>query len=253
MNYSIFKAPYYSFFSREFFRKTAFEGKGSGILYLFLIVMLSTVVSTASACIRFCKVVESAEFEGFVRQFPDMAVRNGRLSINKPSPYRINLDGGEDEKKNRAIVFDTTGKTRTTEDAGILVTAEGILVEGQKEALPWSRLSNDFDFKSSDIKNILKSCAIAFFIIGVILVPVFWSGHVLQALIYAALGLLMDQKACGYRTAVRLSSVCLTPAIVLSTLFDVVGWKPPLWGLLTVPVCLGYLFFAYQSVNTAES
>ncbi|MBX9689788.1 MAG: DUF1189 domain-containing protein [Candidatus Obscuribacterales bacterium] len=252
--YSIFKAPLLSFFSKDFYSDTALKAKGLGFLYLFVLIFVCQTLSTASGCVHFYMNIESKELNDIVQRLPAMEIKRGKLSIDKESPYKLQFENILSKEK-RVIVFDTSGQKSTEEDADVLFTQDGIKFQGDSEAIPWTSATfgNDFSLNSANFKGLLGSIAVWLFVIGVVLSPLSWLGHALLAAIYGLAGLAMDRKKLGYKTAVRMAIVALTPSIVLSTIFHVLYCMPELWGLITVPVTLGYLFFGYSSIADSGS
>lgn len=250
MRYSIFKAPLLSFYSKDFYNATAREGKGFGWLYLFVVVLVSSILGSASACWHFNMLVDSPAVDEIVKQLPDMSIKGGRLSINKASPYKMPFRNAI-SKEEKLIVFDTSANAKPSEEASLVLGSEGVLIEGQEGALPWSMITmgNDFELPAAKFKDFWKSLSLWFFIACVALTPLAWLGHVLLSLLYGAAGLFMDGHKLGYKTAIRMASTAMTPSIVITTLFYVLYCKPELWEVITIPISLGYLFFAYNSVK----
>lgn len=251
MQYSIFKAPFYSFFSKEFYVKTAREGKGTGFLYLFVVVLVGVILSTASGSWHLNESLNNPELDEIIKQLPDLSIKSGVMSINKPSPYRVPFHHLVTKEK-KLLIFDTSGQITTTDEASALFTEKGFLMEGQKETLPWSTLGRDVEFKALELKSFFKTVSLWFFLFGVLLTPIAWFWHVVLALVYGAVGMIMDRQKLGFKTALRMASVAMTPTIVLTTLFYLFFCKPELWELITVPVSLGYLFFGYSAVSNSS-
>ena len=249
MQYSIFKAPLYSFFSAQFYKDTAFQGKGKGFVYLLLIVFVSNLVSAVSGYIQWGLAINSSEIKGIVNQIPDLSVKNGKMSFNKPSPYTIqfvNLTKNEPV----VLIFDSSGKkTKEMEDAAAVFTEDGIVM-GDAEPVPWNSFGENWDLPLTRVQQFLKAELPLYLFVGSAFVffPLCWVSHILLAMIYALVGLVMDRNKLGYETALRMACVAMTPTIILTGLLTLI-WKPPFWELLTMPISLGYLFFGYNSVG----
>ncbi len=255
MQYSIFKAPLFAFYSRDFYRQTARQGKGSGLLYLFVLVLVSNILSTASGSLHLISSLDnSPEFNEIVAKMPDISIKEGKLSINKESPYELKFKNPQSGKE-VLIVFDTSGKKQNYEEAKAVLSQEGIVFEGQESVIPWSMPTSgkDFELPASKIKDSLKSISLLIFFLGLAFTPLFYLGHILLALLYGLTGLVMDRNKLGFKTSLRMASVAMTPSVVLTTLFYVFYCKPEIWELLTVPLTLGYLFFAFNSLLEAEA
>jgi hypothetical protein len=258
MKYSILQAPFFAFFSREFYANVARQGRGSGFLYLFLLLVICYPLSLLSGYLHFVAGLESKDVSELVEKLPDLSVRQGVLTINKASPYRMvfkNVTTGE----NTIIVFDTSGKTDSPGDAKALVTGKGIMFNTENKIVPWSSIASDFDFPASKFKESLKSVALGVGLAGLLLLPLVWCGHVLLALIYGVVGLCADRNKLGYVTALRMAVVAMTPAIVLTTLFYVLFGTPEMfffllvWELATIPITMGYLIFGYSALGNPSS
>ena len=74
-------------------------------------------------------------------------------------------------------------------------------------------------------------------------------------LLYAAIGMLfvkMLKVPLDYLAVLRLASVSITPAIILSTLQTLTGFHVPVFWLICFAIAMGYLFFAVKA-NTAPA
>lgn len=75
-------------------------------------------------------------------------------------------------------------------------------------------------------------------------------GHLIQILIYGAVGLLfamMMNARLGYAALVRLAAVAITPAILIDTVFDLTGAQIRFSGWLFFALEMGYLAFAVKA------
>lgn len=316
MNYSIFRAPWLSFYSKAFYRDTAFEGKGFGFLYLLALVFVSTLLSAASASWHLNMLIDGPELYTIVKDLPDMKISEGKMTINKASPYKMSFRNIL-SKEEKLVIFDmdrknspandssavadktssdsvkidkssyaddtesdqeeTSSDSPTTkdppdaldvpkssdtqktqkisdEDSSLIITGEGVFVEGQENMLPWSMITfgNDLDLPAAKFKDFCRPLSGWLFVISLLFVPLFWIGHIFLVLIYGACGLAMDQNKLGYKCAVRMASAAITPSVVLTSLLYVFYCKPELWEILTVPISLAYLFFAYSAAGKKD-
>jgi len=259
MQYSIFRAPFLAFYSRKFYSDTALTGKGTGLLYLFIILLVLTPLSMASRYLHFASFLDdSVEINEMVTRVPGVTVKQGTLSLDRPSPYKMEYINTTTKEKS-FIIFDTSGKSTSRDDAKALITEKGVFMDGIDGLVPWSAVPMDFAVSSTNFRDSIKNVVLGLTLIGAVLLPiVFWLGHTILALIYALVGLFMDRNKLGFGTALRMAIVAMTPAIVLSTVCkDILFCSPQfepfvlLLSLATVPLTLGYLFFGYSSIAVA--
>ncbi len=248
MEYSIFRAPLFSFYSKQFYKDTALKGKGFGFLYLFVCLLVCNTLSVASGYFHIVESIKSADSVEIYKQLPDMKWRNGQFSFNKPSPYKVQFKNIL-TKESKLIVFDTGASAGEMGDADLLVGEKDFRVVSNNKPIPW--FLNDFDMPAAKLKDFLLQVALYFLIGGILLVPLVFFGHIMIALIYSIVALVMDSTKLGFKTAMRMSIVAMTPCMVLSTLFYLFFCMPELWGLLTVPITIAYLVFAYNCVRSA--
>ncbi len=256
MAYSIFKAPALSFFSKDFYRATALEGKGMGLLYLLVAVFVANAMSVTSAYFHLCAAIDDPKFAAIIEKMPDMHFANDKLSINKPCPYYWNFKNPQTGQETQ-ILIDTTGQTKSVpESASALLTAESIQFSSQDETITWASLlsGTSVDLVTATFKPMLQQMAQMILLIGIVPYALLaWFFHVLLVLFYAIVGMVMDPRKLGYKTAVRMSTVAITPTIVLSAVFYLLFAMPVLWPIITIPISLGYLFYGYSSLNKDAS
>ena len=79
--------------------------------------------------------------------------------------------------------------------------------------------------------------------------------RIIQALIYAAIGLLFAlrcEATLSYSATLRLAVVAITPCIIVKTVLGVAGVHLPLAGLWYFLGALGYLFFGVKACSGAD-
>lgn len=254
MSYSIYQAPTLSFFKKDFYRYIGREAKGVGLLYLFVVVTAASVISTGFGCLYLYMDIKSPRVAEVAQKLPSLKIKDGSMSMDKPSPYVLNIEqqGG---KEKTTIVFDTAG-TKGLE-APYIFREDGFIADGKEDSLvPWKMLTfgNDFELVPSQFQDLLVKTIPWFFGLGLIAIPVIWIGHLFVALIYALVGLVMDRNKLGFGTSMRVATVAMTPCIVLDALFHAAHLSAIfiIWFLVTIPISLGYMYFAYSAIN-AES
>ncbi|MBX9719815.1 MAG: DUF1189 domain-containing protein [Candidatus Obscuribacterales bacterium] len=248
MEYSIFRAPLFAFYSKQFYRDTAMKGKGFGFLYLFVLLLICNSLSVASGYFHIVESIKSAESVAIYEQMPDMKLKDGRFSINKTSPYKVQFKNIL-TREPKLIVFDTSGSASEMGDADLLITEQGFRFVSNDKPIPWFQ-GFDFDMPAGNLKGFLLDVALKLLIFGILIVPLVYLGHIILALIYAAVALIIDSKKLGFKTAIRMSIVAMTPSMVLTSLFYLLFCKPELWELFTVPISIAYLVFGYNCLRS---
>jgi hypothetical protein len=94
-----------TFYSRSFYANLINRGTGIGAGFILLQVFLALAVPV---CSMFPLLPSGQEkVDAFFDRFPDVTIKDQKLSIDRPSPYVIDVPVGNG-KKIDAIVFDTT-------------------------------------------------------------------------------------------------------------------------------------------------
>lgn len=254
--FSLLQTPIMAFFSREFYKDVAKNWNGTGFATMFIILLVLWSVISIRGYFVMNQGLESKDVNDLINQLPTMDLRDGKLSIDKPSPYTIytkNADGNQ----TAILTFDTTGNTKTPDEINgckaLATETELIVKKDESDTTPpiaWSGLQKDIHATPADVKSALKSCSLVF-------LGLFWAfglvvfvGHMLLALFYGLIGMVMDRNKLGYATCLRMAAIAMTPSIVLSSILSLSGAAVPFWGLITIPISLGYLYFGLASVDT---
>ena len=248
MQYSIFQAPMYSFFNKDFYRSVGLKSSGTGFLYLFVLFIGCWSAIIISMYIHLIMLADNTEVVAFVDKLPNMTFKDGKMSMDKDSPYVVEIG----DKK---IIFDTSGKVKSMndlEEGSALLTSDAIMFDTQKEPMQFEKFVKDYQLDHNQVKAGLKNICGYISLLGLALgLPVFF-GHLFLALTYGVVGLVMDRRKLGFEAALRMAICAMTPGILISSLLSVCWINIPLLGLVTVPVTLGYLFFGYSSMNAPD-
>ncbi len=251
-DFSPAQAPVMTFFSTPFYRDLLRNGKGLGFIYLFLLLFVCWSMQSVKLYLMVQSGMNSKEVTTLVSQLPSMDCKNGKLSIDKDSPYAMTIEGKS------IVVFDTSGKLTDPDQAGVpvLVTENGFVAKkesGDTQTVPWTQLKSDFSFNQADLKSLLGN--VAPWLTGIAFVFGFfvWVGHLIMALLYGLFGLIMDEKKLGYTSMVRLASFAMTPAILISVLQNMIGFALPVYWLISIPMTLGFMYFGSRSVIKDDS
>lgn len=250
--YSIFHIPVLSFFSKELYREVGLHWKGVNFLYLFLLLAVCLMPTTIKIYFGFTNFVNN-EAPAFIEQVPEITIDNGKVSINEPQPYYIK----DPEKGDALAIIDTTGQITSLEDTDALC-----LLTGDKLITRKSKFEN----RTYDLSKVKKfvvnseritgwlNIARKFLVVFVYPLALFGSYlfRIVQALIYAAIGLLFAswcKVTLSYPALLRLAVAAMTPCLLVKTIFGIAGIHLPcLTSLIFLIITLAYLYFAVKAI-----
>ena len=253
-DFSPAQGPIYTFFSAAFYRDLLLNGKGMGFCYLFILLLVCWSLQSVKTFTMLQGYLAGKDVGAIVEQIPNhMEWKSGKFSMDCPSPHIITLQGAP------LIFMDTSGKTTSLEQAGgapLLITDEAMIMAGKAgvESKSWSEMvTHDTSLDRSGIKSglalivpygtgIYAACGL--FV---------WLTHLIQALLYGVVGLVMDQKKLGYVSQVRLASFAMTPVIIVSTLLWLLQVPGQLMILLSLPVVCGFMYMGNNAVSKADT
>lgn len=253
--YTIFHVPVLAFFSKELYRDVALRWKGTAFGYLFLLLVVCWVPGIIGIHGEVAEFVDN-EAPKLVSQIPVVTIADGQASIDEPQPYYI-LDP---ESGDVLVVIDTTGTINSLEEteAQALITRTGAIY--RKSALE----TRSFSFSEIDRFVLTRDRIYGWLDAGKryaapVLYPFCVLGsfvfRILQALLYAAIGLLIARllkTGRSYDDLLRLAVVAVTPAIIAATLLGLAGIGLPLAGLWYFLVAMGYLTFGIRAAAAEE-
>ena len=260
MRYKIWQAPFWAFFSTQFYRELGSNGKGVGFLYLLVLLCLASMVDSAKSIAYFQNQLMSVGSE-YAEQLPLVQITDGKLSIDRDSPYYL-----QDPQAERvALAFDTSGTSKSTSDldAPILVTEDAILARKEGSAdfviMKFAGIKQ-YRFTKADLLSILEKATwvvpIGQFFISV---PTIWIGHIVLALAYSLAGLLLAKTISiqiKYEGILRIASIAIGNVVILdiiSKLFPAEIGGISLrqldvhWNLVKLLVGVGYTLFGVSA------
>ena len=224
--YSLFQIPLLSFYSTDLYRDMAFNKKGTGFAYLFLLLAFCWLVIIFAMDSKIDAYFDEYS-PAFLDQFPEITIQDGKASILESQPYYI-----DDPETGRPLaVIDTTGTINSLEqtEAVMLLTKNTVTFEKSKMETRTFDLSEVGDMV---IDRTLLSTWVeaAKSYMAVVMYPFALAGsyfyRIIQMLIYAAMGLVfasMLKVEPDYSQLLRLSVVAATPAILINTFLWVAG------------------------------
>ena len=250
--FSIIHVPVLSFFSKALYADVGLSWKGTGFAYLALLLAacwIPKIVKIHWAASDFI----NNEAPAVVEQVPEITITNGEVSIEEPQPYYIR----EPEHDSVLAIIDTTGTIQSLEDANTicLLTRTHLIWRQSNVETRTFDLSKVENFVV-DGNRIMGWLHTARHVIVPIVYPFAFLGsyvyRIVQALIYAAIGLLfasLCKVALPYPTLLRLAVVAVTPCIIVGTVLGLAGVHLPYAGLIYLLIALGYLFFGVKAVS----
>jgi hypothetical protein len=253
--YSIFHALVLSFFSKSLYHDVAKHWRGTGLLYLFIVLALFWIPTIIKGQLGISQWVDGDSKE-ITRQIPAITISKGQVSTDVTTPYFI-----KDPKTGKDIaIIDTTGTYETLEntEAKLLLTKSKLItVKNATETQTYNLASvQSFYVDRPRVEGWLAATKRWFVPVLYPLAVIFsFIFRAIQILIYAAIGLLfarMLHANLSYKQLMRLSAIAITPVLVLNLLFEFVPLYIPKWSLLGIVIALAYLFFAVKVNADAE-
>ena len=253
--FSYFTAIVLAFFSKELWVDVGQRWRGIGLLYLLLVLLISWIIlgvtwqRSLSAGIRL-------HAPAFVEQVPPMTLKKGVVSAQVTQPYTItNPDNGQP-----LLTIDTTGKvTEPPPNApSALLTRTTIVVRESDSKVQSHSLANWPDLRIDkqrlyDLIGIGRTWLVPAVVAVMVIFGLLF--RLLLMLIFGAIANAMassDRVKLGLAGGMRLAAIAMTPAIVLRTIFNLVGVEIGCFEfLLDIGVTFVYLYLAVQA-NTQD-
>lgn len=248
--YSVIHPLFMSFYSKFLYQDVGKNWRGISFIYLLLLLAvcwIPGIVQVNSGISEF--VTESAP--GIVKQIPIITVSQGEVSVDGPEPYYIH----DPERGDRFFILDTTGQITSLEgtDAKILLTKTKLIIEKNESETRIFDLSEidgvvvDQALVNSLLEIISKWLAIILYPIVLVFSYLY---RIIQALIYAAIGILIAKMVHAdlqYESLVSLAIISITPVLILDTIVSSANIVIPLWNIICFIIAMGFLFFAVKA------
>jgi hypothetical protein len=248
--YSIFHVPALSFFSKKLYIDVGQNWKGANFLYLLLLLAICLIPTMINLHRGISNFVNN-EAPAIVNQVPEITITDGQVSIKETQPYYI-----KDPDSNEPLaIIDTTGQIESLEDtdAFCLLTGNKVITKKSEFENRTYDLSNVKAFVV-DSERITGWLQIGRKFLAVVIYPFVLLGYymyrIVQALIYAAIGLLFAsfcKTTLSYTALIRLAVVAVTPCIIVGTILGLTDTSIP--PFLYLVAALVYLFFAVKSIS----
>jgi len=247
--YSIFHPLVLSFFSKSLYRDVGKHWRGTGLLYLAMVIALVWIPTVIKGHIEMSRWVDSDSKE-ITKQIPAITISRGQVSTDVTTPYFI-----KDPKTGADIaIIDTTGQYESLENtnAKILLTKSKVIMD------KGGSRSETYDLAGVQIFYVDRSRVEGWLVnlkhwlfVGLYPLAVIFSFifRAVQILIYALVGMLfarMLNANLNYKTLMRLAAISITPVLILDLILEFVHINIPWWTLIGIVIGLAYLFFAVK-------
>lgn len=252
--YSIFHPLVLSFFSKSLYRDVGKHWRGTGLLYLFLVLALVWIPTIVKGHLATSRWVDSDSKE-ITKQIPAVTISKGQVSTDVTTPYYI-----KDPKTGKDIaLIDTTGTYTSLEntEAKLLLTKTKLIVSKSATETQTYDLSGvqNFFVDRSRVESWLATLKRLFPVLYLVALLFSFIFRAIQILIYAAIGLLfasMLHANLSYKALMRLSAIAITPVLLLNLLFEFLPLRIPYWFLLGIVMALAYLFLGVKANADSE-
>lgn len=249
--YSIMQPLYLSFYSRDLYQDVRTNWKGTGFLYLFLLLAITWVPVMYKVHVGISEGIKQ-EAPKYIEQVPKITITRGEVSIDQPVPYSIS----DPDTRAPLMVIDTSGTITSLDQttALALLTKNKFMYQERRRAETRIYDLSKIDSFTLD-RDVVNKWVQAFRkLFATLAYPFALAGscvfRILQILLYAGIGMLfvnLLKARLDYLTVLRLASVSITPVIILSTLLTLSGVRVPFLWLICFVIAMGYLFFAVKS------
>ncbi|VVC75887.1 hypothetical protein AQUSIP_11880 [Aquicella siphonis] len=249
--YNILRAIYMSFYSRNLYRDVANNWGGKAFLYLFILVVLTSIYFTYTIQRDLNQGYQATYINIIKPQVPVITVENGKVITPENRPYFI-IDP---ETHTNYAVIDTSGQYTSIEQAKslILVTEKEVIMQSREDETKTYKVPADakesFDpVKINDfIQKFISYLWIPIFIFMVVLAYLY---RILQALLYSILGklfALIFSVKLSYWQIVQIMMVAITPAIVLAEIHH--GLRVSIAHEMLLYFLLGIVYLFYGIIS----
>jgi len=217
------------------------------------------------------------DFKSFVQQIPThITIEKGIFSTDAPSPRTLRDVFGKP-----IITFDTRKKFMSLDEnpaSVFLFTQNAIFVKGplkvdasinnflkvHYETTTTNKIdlggmeNGSFHLSVDNSTNLEQSCGdfIRSIVLAayIVLVPLGFIFCVVQSLIYGLIGMLianLNKMRMPYGTLVRLSTIAMTPVLLVDTFLKALDFNLESWSLWAFVITIGYLVFAIRANATS--
>lgn len=238
-----------AFFSKSLYKDVGQNWKGVAALYLLLLLAITWLPGTFQIKQGIDNFVDK-EAPKILKQIPEITIKDGKASIDKPVPYVIR----DPDTGKPIIIIDTSGKVTSIADspAHVLMTGTEVMYKKNKDEIRTYSFEKvkDMTFGQAQIKNLLSHAKWVILLLYPMLLLASFCYRIIQALIYGAIGVIFSKIAGAeltFQQTMRIAIVAITPAVLLSTVLDYQGIHYPYQFTSYFIISMVYLFFGVSS------
>ncbi len=253
--YSMLQALYLSFLSRNLYRDVGTRWKGTGFLYLLLLLAVTWLPVIYKMHGDLSEEIRQ-EVPKYLEQMPEITITDGRVSIDRPVPHTIL----EPDGRTPFMVIDTSGRIASLgqTQATVLLTGDRIMFRRPQGAEKiYDLAGTDAVIDRARADRWVQAVRTYFPVVAYpVALAASFVDRILEMMLTIGIGMLFAAwfKARLDAAAVsRLSAVALTPAIVISTAFLLTGIQVPKSPIVFFMVAAVYLFFAVKANTGPEA
>lgn len=249
--YMPFEPLYLSFFSSAFYKDVARSWGGIGFLYLLLLQLFAWLVLSTFFYIQLGNLI-STHGKHFAEQVPSVSIKDGTVTMDRPSPYVI-----KDGTGSPFLIIDTESGINKYEEssATIILTKHHLIVHKDRSngkldetrVFDLKEANGDISIDKASVEGLLEQIKvwvpILAFAVGLPFMVVL---YLIFAVLNAALGLIAKAATnsdLDFGAILRISIVAMTPGVVLGLLHTITGLQLPIMGPFCLVLTLGYLVF----------
>jgi len=250
--YNIFQAIYMSFYSRDLYRDVARNWGGHVFLYLLFLLLLCW----ASMMVIYQPILNfgfRSMAEKIGPQIPPMTIKDGVVTTPENRPYFIK----DPDKAETMAIIDTSGSYNNMDNVPdttfFLMTKDTTYYRDQKGALRINKISPTLTLNVSPekIQEVTKKYVSWLWVIILpFMVMMSFIYRIIQALFYGLIGKvfsIMSNIALTYGQTIKISIIAVTPAIILSTIFDWFNIDFHFEWIVFFAIAMIYLIFGIRS------
>lgn len=249
---NIFQRFVKSLYSPKDIAKYRFLGIGKTILYVFLLMFLSTL----PGLYHFSKMTITALNEGkqiFMEELPPFQIENGNLTSDIKEPFTL-------QKSDFQIILDPTGKIsrQDIEKEGNVVALlknEFVVVNDRNaQNFPYSALEG-MKLQNKDIDKFLSSInGVLWIVLPIVFIIMYLFTSAIGFIkisIFAGIGILFARtfdRNLQYRNSWRITAHCITLPTVFFALMDALKTVVPGGLLINWIICLIFLYLTVREI-----
>ena len=233
--------------SFRFYKEVASQKVSKSIGYFFLFIFLITLVLSMKRSTALIQGMDEVSKE-LRDRLPEIRIEDGTVSTDAQEPFII-------EEKDFIFIIDTTEKITTVDPSykqGILLTRNKLIhrqSEIETREYDLSKIKS-FTVNREAMERWRKaSSRFAFPFLVAILFPYYIVVKLIHILLFSLVALIVNavtKANLKYENLFNISLFALTPPVLLATIFTLVGFRIPFFGLLYVAI---YIFFLIRGIR----